>query len=153
MHNFGLTPKSKLILKVYHKMQEFWIWLKTKVSAANFSFGSKAKMSQIAPKIFQTFYQISSRLLFTFQHVKNLEGTFFILACYHPFWLLTWSKIKNFDLNHKSQNDNFQKVFDLRFMKKVIFLIFWTCQKSKWVLTCQNEKSAVQIFYVLETTW
>ena len=124
---------------------------KRKVSAAKFSFGSKAKMSQISPNIFQTFYQFSSRLSLTFQHIKNLDGTFFILASYHPFWLLTWSKIKNFDLNHKSQNDYFWKIFDLRFMKNVNSLNFWPSQKSKWVIICQNEESVVQIFYMLES--
>ena len=126
---------------------------KTKVSAAEFSFGSKAKMSQIAPNIFQTFYQISSRLSLTFQHIKNLDDTFLILASYHPFYLLAWSKIKNFDLNHKSQNDYFWKIFHLRFIKKVNFLNFWPSQKSKWVIICQNEKSVVQIFHMLESKW
>ena len=126
---------------------------KTKVSTANFSFGSKAKISKISPNIFQTFYQFSSRLSLTFQHIKNLDGTFFILGSYHPFWLLARSKIKNFDLNHKSQNDYFWKIFDLCFIKKVNFLNFWPSQKSKWVIICQNEKSVVQIFHMLESKW
>ena len=102
-----------------------------RVSAANFSFGSKAKMSQIAPNIFQTFYQISSRLSLTFQHIKNLDDTFFILASYHPFWLLSWSKIKNLDQNHKSQNDYLWKIFHSCYIKKSQFFELLTVSKVK----------------------
>ena len=63
-------------------------------------------MSQISPNIFQTFYQFSSRLSLTFQHIKNLDDTFLILASYQPFYLLTWSKIKNFDQNHTYESES-----------------------------------------------
>ena len=97
---------------------------KRMVSAAKFSFWSKAKMSQIAPNIFQTFYQISSRLSLTFQHIKNLDDTFFILGSYCPFWLLTWSKIYKIDFFIILKSNSFQKksVWLLKLGSK--FLIF-----------------------------
>ena len=126
---------------------------KTKVSAAEFSFGSKAKMSQISPNIFQTFYQFSSTLSLTFQHMKNLDDTFFILANYHPFWLLTWSKIQKIDFFYRMQIKYFSKIIILAFMVQVKIFDFWPCQKVKWVITCQNQKSVFQIFYTLESKW
>ena len=50
-------------------------------------------MSQIAPHIFQTFYQFSGRLSFTFQHIKNLEDTFFYFG--KLALILTFDTVKN----------------------------------------------------------
>ena len=130
-----------------------WPNCKTRVLVSISSFGSKAKMSQIAPNIFQTFYQICSRLSLTYHHMKNLDGTFFILASYHPFWLLTWSKIQKIDFFYKTQIKYFSKIIILAFMVQVKIFDFWPCQKVKWVITCQNQKSVVQIFYMLENKW
>ena len=135
------------------KHKNFWPGWKGRVSAAEFSFGSKAKMSQISPNIFQTFYQFSSRLSLTLQHIKNLDDTFFILANYHPFWLLTWSKIRNIDIFYKTQIKYFSKIIILALMIQVKIFDFWPCQKLKWVITCQNQKSVVQILYMLESKW
>ena len=50
---------------------------KTRVSAAQSSFGSMAKMSVISPNIFPTFYQFPGRFSLTLQHIKKFGGTFF----------------------------------------------------------------------------
>ena len=82
----------------------FWPECKTRVSVTISSFGSKAKMSQFSPNIFSTFYWFSGSLPGTVQHIKDLEGRFFVSARYGQFWLLTWSKMKDFDFFHKSKN-------------------------------------------------
>ena len=126
---------------------------KTEVSAANFSFGSKAKIGNISPNIFSTFYQYSSRLPCSIQHIKNLAHPFSVSARYGPFWLLTWSKMKHFDFFHKTKNDYLQKVNDLCFMKKVKIFHFWPYQKSKWTISFRNGKRVRQIFDMLYSTW
>ena len=138
---------------MYYKSKEFLSDRRTKVSTADFSIRSKAKMSQISPNIFQTFYQFSSRLTLTFQHIKNLDGTFFILASYHPFWHLTCSKNQKNDFFYKKQIKYFLNIIILAFMIQVKIFDFWPCQKSKWAITCQNENSTVQILYILESKW
>ena len=68
---------------------------------SNFSFRSKAKMSQCAPHFFSTFYQFSNRFLLTIQHIKNSSRLFFVSAKYCHFSLSAWSKMKNFDIFYK----------------------------------------------------
>ena len=79
------------------KRMNFGPECKTRVSAANSSFWSKVKISQIAPNIFPTFYQFPGRFSLALQHIKNLESPFSVSANYYRFRFLTWSKIKNFD--------------------------------------------------------
>ena len=38
-------------------------------------------------------------------------------------------------------------------MEKVKILHFWPCQESKWAISCQNEKTPLQIFYMLHSIW
>ena len=94
---------------------------KTRVSAANSSFWSKVKISQIAPNIFPTFYQFPGRFSLTLQHIKNLESPFSVSANYHRFRLLTWSKIKNFDFFYNMPFNSFSKRIILDFMFLVKF--------------------------------
>ena len=72
---------------------------KMRVSASNSSFGSKAKMSRFSPNIFWTFYQFSSSLSITIEYSKI---AFFCFSKICPFWLWTWSKIKNFHFHCKT---------------------------------------------------
>ena len=113
--------------KCTSKHMNFWPDCKTRVSVSISSFGSKAKMSPFAPNIFSTFYQISGSLPYTVQYMKNLEGRFSVSARYGPFWLLTWSKMKNFDFFHK-KDVYLLKTNDYCLMKKVKILHFWPCQ-------------------------
>ena len=38
-------------------------------------------------------------------------------------------------------------------MEKVKILHFWPCRKSKWVISYQNEKTPLQIFYMSNSIW
>ena len=96
---------------------------KTRVSAANSSFWSKVKISQISPNIFPTFYQFPGRFSLTLQHIKNLDRPFSVSANYHRFRLLTWSKIKNFDSFYNMPFNSFSKRILLDFM--FLVKIFW----------------------------
>ena len=98
-----------------------WPECKTRVSVFISSFGFMAKMSQFAPIIFLTFYQISGSLPYTVQHIKNLEGRFLVSARYGPFWLFTWSKMKNFDFFHKKKTFIFFKHLLWKKSKSYIF--------------------------------
>ena len=91
------------------KHMKFGPECKTRVSAAQSSFGSKAKMSVFSPNIFPTFYQFPGRFSLTLQHIKNLEVRFSVSANYHRFWLLTWPKMKNFAFSIKCHSILFQK--------------------------------------------
>ena len=66
---------------------------------------------------------------------------------------MTWSKMKNFDFFHKTSIIYFLKTIVFCFMKKVKIFHFWPRQKSKWAISCRNEKSTFQIFYILYSTW
>ena len=126
---------------------------KTRISAAHLSFGSKAKMSIFSPNIFPTFYQFPGRFSLTLQHIKNLEVRFSVSANYHRFWLLTWSKMKNFAFFYKMPFNSFSKRINLAFMFYVKIFDFWPCQKLKSVIICRNGKSTLQIFYMLQSKW
>ena len=76
-------------------------------------------MSQCAPHFFSTFYQFSNRFLPTIQHIKNLSRLFFVSAKYCHFSLSAWSKMKNFDILHKTKSDYSKKMNDLHFIKNV----------------------------------
>ena len=77
--------------------RNFGAEVKTRVTVAQSSFRSKAKMTKFSPNILTTFYWFSDTLLCTLQHIKNLAHTFFVLARYRRFSLSTWSKLKKFD--------------------------------------------------------
>ena len=93
---------QNFLWKCNTKHMNFWPECKMRVSVSILRFGSKAKMSRFSPNIFSTFYWFSGSLPCTVQHIKNLEGRFFVSARYGQFWLLTWSKMKNFDFFHKT---------------------------------------------------
>ena len=83
--------------------RNFGAEVKTRVTVAQSSFRSKAKMTKFSPNILTTFYWFSDTLLCTLQHIKNLAHTFFVSARYRRFSLSTWSKMKNFDPDHKNK--------------------------------------------------
>ena len=130
----------------------FWTECKMRVSVSILRLGSKAKMSRFSPIILLTFYWLSGSLSCTVQHIKNLESPFSVSARYGPFWLLTWSKMKNFDFSIKHKSFNFYKHF-FCFMEKVKIFYFWLCQKSKWAIAYPNKKTLRQIFHMLYNTW
>ena len=76
--------------------RNFGAEVKTRVTVAQSSFRSKAKMTKFSPNILTTFYWFSDTLLFTLHHIKNLAHTFFVSARYPRFSLSTWSKMKIF---------------------------------------------------------
>ena len=84
--------------------KNFGAEVKTRVTVAQSSFKSKAKMTNFAPNILPTFYWFSDTLSCTLQHIKNLAHTFFVSARYRRFSLSTWSKMKNFDPKHKNKS-------------------------------------------------
>ena len=102
-------------------------------------------MSIFSPNIFPTFYQFPGRFSLTLQHIKNLEVRFSVSANYHRFWLLTWSKMKNFAFFYKMPFNSFSKRINLAFMFYVKIFDFWPCQKLKSVIICQNGKTYLQI--------
>ena len=136
---------------MYYQKIYFGPECKTRVSPANSSFWSKAKISHIAPNIFPTFYQYPGRFSLTLQHIKNLEVRFSVSANYHRFWLLTWSKMKNFAFFYKMPFNSFSKRINLAFMFYVKIFDFWPCQKSKSVIICRNGKSMFQFFHILQS--
>ena len=89
--------------KCTNNHMNFGAKVKTRVTVAQSSFRSKAKMTNFAPNILPTFYWFSDTFLCTLQHIKNLAHRFFVSARYRTFSLAAWSKMKNFDPNHKSK--------------------------------------------------
>ena len=92
--------------------------------ANDFRFGSKAKMSRSAHHFFPTFYLFPGRFSYTLQHIKKLEYPFYFSAKYGLFSLSTWSKNKNFALDHKTSIIHFLKINNFYFMVKVKIFIF-----------------------------
>ena len=66
---------------------------KTRISAARFSFGSKAKKSRFAPNIFPTFYQFSGRFSLTLQNSIKIGIPFFHFGKLSQ--ILTFDMVKN----------------------------------------------------------
>ena len=97
-----------------------------------------------------TFFELSINILVVYYLLlniqKNLLSRFSIFARYGPFWLWTWSKIKNFEIFYKKENDYLIKTNDLYFIVKVKILNFWSCPNSKWAISFQNGKTGQQIF-------
>ena len=60
-------------------------------------------MTNFSRNIFTTFWWFSDTFLCILQHIKNLAHRFFVSARYRTFSLAAWSKMKNFDPNHKSK--------------------------------------------------
>ena len=104
--------------------RNFGAEVKTRVTVAQSSFRSKAKMTKFSPNILTTFYWFSDTLLCTLQHIKNLAHTFFVSARYCSFSLSIWSEMKNFDPDHKSKFIHFLIINNFAFMVWVKFFIF-----------------------------
>ena len=90
-----------------------------RVAVPQSNLGSKTIMTNFSPNIFPTFYLFSDTFLCTLQHIKNLAHTFFVSARYCRFSLTTWSKMKNFDPDHKSKMIQFLKTLLLRSGSKI----------------------------------
>ena len=127
----------------------------TKILDLSAKWGSQRPIQVLAPRqkwvdFPPTFFELSINFLVVchiLMHIQNnLLYRFSILARYGPFWLWTWSKIENFEIFHKTKNDNLVKINYSCFMVKVKIFNFWPCPKSKWAISCQNGKRAWQIF-------
>ena len=110
----------------------------------------RQKWVDLPPTFFELFINILvvCHLLLNIQ--KNLLSRFSVSARYCPFWLWTWSKIKNFEIFYKIENDYLIKTNDLYFIVKVKILNFWPCPKSKWAIFFQNGKTGQQIFLIMK---
>ena len=73
-----------------------------------------------------TFFELFINFLVVCHLLMNIQKTFLyrfsVLARYGPFWLGTWSKIKNFEIFHKIKNNYLIKTNHSCFLKK--FKIF-----------------------------
>ena len=65
----------------------------TKILAANFSFGSKAKIDKLSQYIFSTFYLNSSSLPCTIQYIEKIGAAFLHFGKIWP--ILTFDMVKN----------------------------------------------------------
>ena len=86
--------------------------------------GPRQKWVDFPPTFFELFinFLVVCHLLLNIQ--KKILYRFSVLARYGPFWLGTWSKIKNFEIFHKIKNYYLIKTNDSCFMKKVKFFNF-----------------------------
>ena len=113
--------------------------------------GLRQKIDQIAPPpphLFSTLYQNSS-LSCTLQYIKIWKHLFLLWQDMAHFDLLHGQKWKISTFPIKQKNICLFKTNYWRFIMKVKILHFWPCQKTKWVISCQNGKRCVQIFYIL----
>ena len=133
--------------------RNFGAEIKTRVTVAQSSFRSKAKMTKFSPNILTTFYWFSDTLLCTLQHIKNLAHTFFVSARYCRFSLSTWSKMKNFDPDHKSKIIHFLYINNFAFIFWVKIFPFWSRWKWKSGISCRKRKSMRLIFHMLQSIW
>ena len=111
--------------------RNFGAEVKTRATVAQSSFRSKAKMTKFSPNILTTFYLFSDTLLCTSQHIKNLVHTFFVLGRYSRFSVSTWSKMKNFDPDHKS---------------KIVYLKKW---RPLWNFKIFSSQASIQLLSTL----
>ena len=110
-------------------------------------------MTKFSPNILTTFYWFSDTLLCTLQHIKNLAHTFFVSARYRRFSLSTWSKMKNFDPDHKSKFIHFLKNKQFYFYGLGQNFSFLTMLIVKICDILPKRKTMRQIFYILQSTW
>ena len=109
--------------------------------------GPRQKRVDLPPTFFQLFINFLVDFHLLCRIPKNLESRFSVSVNYHRFWLLTWSKMKNFDFFYKMPFNFFSKRIILAFMFYVKKFYFWPCQKSKCVIICWNWKTGFQIFW------
>ena len=130
-------------------LQNTWIFNLSAKQGSRCPFpvlGPRQKWVNFPPTFFELFinFLVVCHLLLNIQ--KNLSRPFSVLARYGPFWLWTWSKIKNFEIFYKTKNVYLIKTNDSCFIVKVKILIFWPCSKWKWAISCQNGKTIQHIF-------
>ena len=75
---------------------------------------------------------------------------FFVSARYCRFSLSAWSKMKNFDPDHKSKVVYLLKINDFAFMVWVKIFHFWPCWKWKSIISCRKtNKQCVKLKNVM----
>ena len=123
-------------VKTSHKtiLQRTWSFDLTEKRGSQQSilvFGPSQKWFKFPPTFFKVFinFLVVCHLLLNIQ--KYLLSRFSVSVRYDPFWLWTWSKIKNFEFFHKIENDYLIKTNDLYFIVKVKSFNFWLSPKSK----------------------
>ena len=80
------------------------------------------------------------------QHIKNLAHTFFVSPRYHRVSLSTWSKMKNFDPDHKSKIVYFLKMNEFAFMVGSKFFIFDHVESENLRYLAETKKVCAKFF-------